>query len=87
MHRTILTTVGLLCVVCLGCSERTQQEASDAMEQIGSAVESAGEDAAHVAEGAVEGAREAADENRPDKNVPDEPLRDPAAPLSSDNLP
>lgn len=47
----------------IGCSEATQNEASEAVQQTGEAIESAADDAANVTEGAIEGVKDAVDEN------------------------
>lgn len=46
-----------------GCSQQTEEQATDAVDQTGQAIESAAEDAAEVTEGAVEGAADAVEEN------------------------
>jgi predicted small secreted protein len=48
----------------VGCSRETQQEAGEAVNQAGQAVESAAEDTANVVDGAVEGASDAVEENQ-----------------------
>jgi hypothetical protein len=57
-----LATLFLIAIVG-GCSPQTEEQATEAVDQTGQAIESAAEDAADVTEGAVEGAAEAADEN------------------------
>ena len=73
MQRLGLSAVLLaLALVSTGCSQQTQREAGEALEQAGESLESAGEDAANVIEGAVEGASDAVDENQaqPDTELP-----------------
>lgn len=47
----------------IGCSEATQNEASEAVEQTGEAIKSATDDAANVTEGAIEGVKDAVEDN------------------------
>lgn len=72
-----LTNSCLLMLSCIlmmscGCSETTQREAGEAVEQTGQAIENAAEDAANVVGGAIEGASDAANENqaKPDSELP-----------------
>lgn len=60
-----------LAVAFTGCSEETQQEAGEAMDQTGEALESAAEDAGNITEGAVEGASERAEENQAEPDTPE----------------
>ena len=56
-----------------GCSQETQREAGEALDETGEALDSAAEDAANVTGGAIEGAEEAIDENEaePDTEAPE----------------
>ena len=53
-----------LAVAFTGCSQETQREAGEALDQTGETLESAAEDAGNITEGAVEGASEGAEENQ-----------------------
>lgn len=70
---TIYSALLALTVAFAGCSQESQRETSEALDEAGQAVESAAEDAANVAEGAVEGASQAVQENRaePDTKSPE----------------
>jgi len=69
---TIYSALVALTVVFTGCSQESQRETNEALDEAGQAVESAAEDAANVAEGAVEGASQAIEENQaqPDTEAP-----------------
>ena len=53
-----------LAVAFTGCSQETQREAGEALDQTGEALQSAAEDAGNITEGAVEGASEGVEENQ-----------------------
>lgn len=48
----------------IGCSEATQNEASEAVDQVGDAIESAADDVVNMTEGAAEGVEDAVEENK-----------------------
>jgi PBP1b-binding outer membrane lipoprotein LpoB len=60
-----------LAVAFTGCSQETQQKASDAMSQTGEALQSAAEDAKNITEGAVKGASEGIEENQAKPDTPE----------------
>lgn len=69
---TVSSALLAFAIAIAGCSQESQRETKDALDQAGQAAESAAEDAANVAEGAIEGASQAIEENRaePDTKAP-----------------
>jgi outer membrane lipoprotein-sorting protein len=61
--KKLLTALCLCCtpLMVVGCSEQTQQEASEAAQQTGEALESAAEDAAEATENAAGEVKDALD--------------------------
>jgi len=67
MRCFILLALPLSLIIGLsGCSQKTQDEAGEAVRETGEALESAAEDAGNVVEGVVEGASDAVEENQSD---------------------
>lgn len=74
MQRSGIYAVLLAIVVAFtGCTQETQRETGEALNETGQALESAAEDTANVMEGAVDGASDAVEENRaePDPDLPE----------------
>lgn len=60
-----------LAVAFTGCSQETQQDAGEALDQTGEALQGAAEDAGNITEGAVEGASESLEENQAEPDTLD----------------
>ncbi len=60
-----------LAVAFAGCSQETQREAGEAMDQTGETLQSAAEDVGNITEGAVEGASEGVEENQAEPDTPE----------------
>ncbi|MCA8996529.1 MAG: hypothetical protein KDA80_06085 [Planctomycetaceae bacterium] len=71
MEKSLLTLIVVLGMAMPGCSAQTQQEAEEAIEEVGEAARSAVEDAAESTEAAAAEIGEAIDANDRDPDAQD----------------